>query len=88
MTKKALPMIAALTVAMAAGAVTTTSSAAGTPKSNQFWWPEQVDLSPLRQHSKESSPMGADFDYAAAFASLDLDEVKQDIAAVLTDSKD
>jgi catalase-peroxidase len=61
---------------------------AGTPKSNQFWWPEQVDLSPLRQHSPDSNPLGADFDYAKEFATLDLSEVKQDIEAVLTDSQD
>jgi catalase-peroxidase len=58
------------------------------PKSNQFWWPEQVDLGPLRQHSPESSPMGADFDYAKEFATLDLAQVKQDIDAVLKDSQD
>ena len=58
------------------------------PKTNQFWWPEQVDLSPLRAHSAESNPMGDDFSYAEAFASLDLGAVKKDIAAVLTDSQD
>jgi catalase-peroxidase len=57
-------------------------------KSNSFWWPEQLDLSPLRQHSAESSPMGANFDYAAAFATLDLDAVKKDIEQTLTDSQD
>ncbi len=62
--------------------------AQGAPKSNQFWWPDQVDLSPLRAHSAASNPMGDDFNYAEAFASLDLDEVKQDIEAVMTDSQD
>ena len=42
-------------------------SAQGTPKSNQFWWPEQLDLAPLRQHAVESNPLGEDFDYAKAF---------------------
>nr|MBV6630233.1 catalase/peroxidase HPI [Oceanococcus sp. HetDA_MAG_MS8] len=56
-------------------------------KSDQFWWPEKVDLQPLRQHAAESNPLGADFDYAAAFASLDLDQVKADIEAVLTESQ-
>jgi catalase-peroxidase len=60
----------------------------GMAKSNQFWWPDQVDLSPLRQHGVESNPMGDDFDYAAAFATLDLNAVKQDIEAVMTDSQD
>ena len=48
----------------------------------------QVDLSPLRAHDAESNPLGADFNYAEAFATLDLDEVKQDIEALMTDSQD
>jgi catalase-peroxidase len=47
-----------------------------------------VDLGPLRAHGAESNPMGDDFDYAAGFATLDLDAVKQDIEAVMTDSQD
>ncbi len=62
--------------------------AQGEPASNQYWWPERIDLSPLRQHDAESSPMGEDFDYAEAFKNLDLDAVKMDIEAVLTDSQD
>ncbi|HKJ16181.1 MAG TPA: catalase/peroxidase HPI [Xanthomonadales bacterium] len=58
------------------------------PKSNQFWWPDQVDLSPLRQHGDESNPMGDDFNYAEAFAALDLDAVKADIEAIMTTSQD
>ena len=69
-------------------AASTSAFAQGEPKPNSFWWPEQVDLSPLRQHSPESNPMGADFNYAEAFESLDLDAVKKDIEAVLTDSQD
>jgi catalase-peroxidase len=68
--------------------VSTSAFAQGEPKSNQFWWPDQLDLSPLRQHGVESNPMGEDFNYAEEFASLDLDEVKKDIGAVLTDSQD
>jgi catalase-peroxidase len=58
------------------------------PRSKQFWWPDQLDLSPLRQHAAESNPLGEDFNYAQAFASLDLDAVKQDIRKVLTTSQD
>jgi catalase-peroxidase len=54
---------------------------------NQFWWPEQLDLSSLRQHSPASNPLGPDFDYAKAFATLDLKAVKQDIQKVLTTSQ-
>jgi catalase-peroxidase len=78
----------AMSVPLSAVAESTAGMDAGTPKSNQFWWPEQVDLSPLRQHSPDSNPLGADFDYAKEFATLDLSEVKQDIEAVLTDSQD
>jgi catalase-peroxidase len=62
--------------------------AQGDPRPNQFWWPEQLDLSPLRQHAAESNPFGENFDYAKAFLSLDLKAVKQDIAKVLTTSQD
>ena len=55
---------------------------------NRFWWPDQLDLGPLRQHAAESNPMGGDFDYAREFLSLDLAEVKKDIEAVMTTSQD
>ncbi|MDH3941132.1 MAG: catalase/peroxidase HPI, partial [Xanthomonadales bacterium] len=85
---RALFLLMAMSVPLSAVAESTAGMDAGTPKSNQFWWPEQVDLSPLRQHSPDSNPLGADFDYAKEFATLDLSEVKQDIEAVLTDSQD
>ena len=58
------------------------------PKPNQFWWPEKLDLSPLRQNSAESNPFGKDFNYPKAFATLDLKVVKQDIQKILTTSQD
>lgn len=60
----------------------------GEAKTNEFWWPETLNLSQLRQNEAVSDPMGDDFDYATAFESLDLDAVKQDIEAVMTDSQD
>jgi catalase-peroxidase len=54
---------------------------------NQFWWPERLDLAPLRQHAAESDPMGEDFKYAEAFKKLDLKAVKTDIAQVLSTSQ-
>ena len=60
----------------------------GDPKANQSWWPDLLDLSILRQHSPESNPLDKDFDYAAAFKTLDFAAVKQDIRAVLTTSQD
>ncbi len=60
----------------------------GKPKSNQFWWPKQLDLSPLRDHDARSNPLGKDFNYAAEFKKLDLDAVKKDINKLLTTSQD
>ena len=64
------------------------AASAQQPTPNQFWWPDQLDLSPLRQHSAASNPLGEEFDYAKAFASLDLKAVKQDLQKVLTKSQD
>jgi catalase-peroxidase len=62
------------------------STAAG-HRSNRDWWPKALNLSILRQHSPLSNPMGESFDYAAAFANLDLDAVIRDLHAVMTDSQ-
>jgi len=59
---------------------------AGTRNSN--WWPDQLKLNILRQHSPASNPMGKDFNYAEAFQSLDLEALKQDLHALMTDSQD
>jgi catalase-peroxidase len=56
--------------------------------SNAHWWPKQLKLGILHQHAPASNPMGADFDYAAEFQSLDLDAVVQDLHALMTDSQD
>ncbi len=55
---------------------------------NNEWWPNRLNLKILAKNPAVSNPMGEDFDYAGAFSTLDLAEVKRDIAAVLTDSKD
>ncbi|NNF64491.1 MAG: catalase/peroxidase HPI, partial [Acidimicrobiia bacterium] len=56
--------------------------------SNQDWWPDQLKLHILHQNSSESNPMGESFDYAAEFAKLDLDALKQDITELMTTSQD
>ena len=61
---------------------------AGGGTSNKDWWPKQLRLDILRQHSTRSDPMGEDFDYAAEFKSLDLEAVKQDLREVMTDSQE
>ena len=60
-------------------------AAAGT--SNRDWWPKQLRLDLLHQHSPRGNPMGADFDYAAAFEALDFAALKRDLAALMTDSQ-
>jgi len=55
---------------------------------NHDWWPNHLKLSILRQHSSLSNPMGEDFNYAEAFKSLDLEAVKKDLHALMTDSQD
>jgi len=60
----------------------------GGAPSNANWWPQQLKLSILHQHSAKSDPMGADFDYAAEFERLDLDAVIKDLHALMTDSQD
>jgi catalase-peroxidase len=82
MRKTTLPLLAALALAVSP-AVHAQSKA----MTNKDWWPEKLDLQPLRQHGAESDPMGPDFNYAEAFSKLDLDAVKKDIEAVLTDSQ-
>ncbi|MBT4989200.1 MAG: catalase/peroxidase HPI, partial [Rickettsiales bacterium] len=57
-------------------------------KSNQFWWPDQLDLSSLRDHDKRSNPYGESFNYTEEFKKLDLTAVKKDINEVLTTSQD
>jgi catalase-peroxidase len=62
--------------------------AAGGGTTNRDWWPEQLRLDLLSQHSSHSDPKGAGFDYAKEFKSLDLAAVKKDLAAVMTNSQD
>ena len=56
--------------------------------SNRDWWPKQLNLSILRQHSNLSDPMGEDFNYAEEFKKLDLKAIKKDLYALMTDSQD
>jgi catalase-peroxidase len=62
--------------------------AAGGGTSNRDWWPSQLRLDILHQHSSRSNPMGQDFDYRKEFNSLDLTALKKDLAALMTDSQD
>jgi catalase-peroxidase len=67
------------------GAAKNTSSSA---TSNRDWWPNQLNLKILHQHAAKSNPLGADFSYRKAFEQLDLEAVKADLIALMTDSQD
>lgn len=64
------------------------SNVGGSGTKNQDWWPKQLKLNILRQHSALSNPMDKDFNYAKAFKSLDLEALKTDLTTLMTDSKD
>lgn len=88
MNRKSRTMLSAVALAVTTTLSAQSFAAMSEAKTNQFWWPEQLNLSPLRQHSPESNPYGANFDYAAEFNKLDLKQVKKDIEQTLTDSQD
>lgn len=62
--------------------------AAATGTNNNDWWPNQLNLKILHQHNNKSNPLDPDFDYAEAFKQLDLEAVRQDLYALMTDSQD
>jgi catalase-peroxidase len=96
MTMKNTPIISAvamaLSLALCQGSAFANSApanvAANDTTTNQYWWPEQLNLAPLRQHAAESNPYGADYDYAKQFQSLDLAALEVDLRKVLTTSQD
>ena len=88
MLTKSTHLLVALAVTMFLLISSSPAFGQGDAKSNQFWWPEKLNLNPLRQHAAESDPMGTNFDYAEEFNKLDLDAVKKDIEALMTTSQD
>ena len=89
MIKKSIPLFTALAVSItAAGVGSAPAAAQEMSHSANFWWPETLNLEPLRAHDTRSNPYGGDFDYPAAFNSVDYEALKADIAAVLTNSQD
>ena len=86
MTKPTTITAAALACVLTLSSATAVS--ADEARSNSFWWPDQLDLSPLRDHDSRSNPLGEQFSYVEAFNALDLDAVKSDIDTLLTTSQD
>ena len=64
------------------------TSSTSDKRSNQDWWPKNLNLNILHQHDRKSNPMGEDFDYAEAFKDLDYEGLKKDLHALMTDSQD
>ncbi|KTG23559.1 peroxidase [Idiomarina sp. WRN-38] len=97
MFKKTLPILSAVSIAVSLSVASGIASAQDNmsydvnkpePKPNEFWWPNKLNLEPLRQHSPESDPYGDNFDYAEAFSKLDLEQVKKDIEELMTSDQD
>jgi catalase-peroxidase len=88
MTYKSIRSLAPLAVAVSLAVSSLPAFTQETPHGNLFWWPESLNLAPLRAHSASSNPYGEDFDYAAAFNSIDLKALEKDIEETLTNSQD
>ena len=88
MLKIMMPVTAISALALVAQLAAAPAHAEGTAMNNKFWWPQQLNLQPLRQHAPSANPYGDDFDYAKEFATLDLAAVKKDIKDLMTSSQD
>jgi len=89
MRNRSIHLLTALIIATSPGYLVAQEAdyATGVAKSNQFWWPEKLDLSPLRQHAAESNPLGDNFDYAAEFATIDLAALESEIETLMKSSQ-
>ena len=88
MPKKTTSSLSAVAVAMSLALSSSPAFTQDAPKSNQFWWPKQLNLEPLRAHDARSNPYGDDFNYAEAFNSVDIKALKKDIEETLKNSQD
>lgn len=88
MLKKTLSLFTAMTIGLSPLASISPVLAQEGVASNDYWWPNSLSLDPLRNNSPASDPMGEDFDYAAEFLSVDLDQLSADLVEVMTTSQD
>ena len=88
MLKKSLVLATAISLGLSTLAAVSPAVAQDGVASNDYWWPNRLDLDPLRDNDLASNPLGADFDYAEAFAQLDLEALKADLIAAMTTSQD
>lgn len=88
MLKKSLVLATAISLGLSTLAAVSPAAAQDGVANNDYWWPNRLDLDPLRDNDPASNPLGADFDYAEAFAQLDIEALKSDLIDVMTTSQD
>ncbi len=88
MLKQSVSLIAVLAVGLSAATPIASAIAQQEAPTNEYWWPNRLDLSPLRQNTPDTNPMDENFDYASAFNALDLDALKADLKELMTTSQD
>ncbi|MBO6504048.1 MAG: catalase/peroxidase HPI [Kordiimonadaceae bacterium] len=88
MFRQSLSVLAVMTVGLSPIVSANIASANDTEITNDYWWPNRLDLSPLRKNDTASNPQAASFDYAEAFKAVDVEELKQDLKALMTTSQD
>lgn len=88
MLKKTIPLVALLAIGLTPLTLVSTVAAEDKLATNDYWWPNRLNLDVLRQHSVESNPLGEEFNYPEAFESLDLNALKKDLVALMTSSQD
>lgn len=88
MMRKSFPVFSALAISVSLAICSSAFAQEGVANANQFWWPDQLNLGPLRQNGIESNPMGDKFNYAEEFKTLDLNALKADIKTLMTSSQD
>ena len=88
MLKKSLVLATAISLGLSTLAAVSPAAAQDGVANNDYWWPNRLDLDPLRDNDPASNPLSADFDYAEAFAQLDIEALKSDLIDVMTTSQD